>query len=68
MGKQAAPIHIVLKPGEMLYLPSLYYHQVGQKELSEGYILAVNFWFDMQFDIRYNYFSFLDGLARATGN
>jgi len=35
--------------GECLFLPSLWYHQVEQK----GLTIAVNFWYDMSFDMRY---------------
>jgi peptidyl-lysine (3S)-dioxygenase / protease len=53
----------VLKPGEMLYLPSLYFHQVAQQEDDQGKVIAVNFWFDMQYDIKYCYYSLLDSLT-----
>lgn len=52
--------HVILKPGEVLYLPALWFHQVTQfassemvasdKPNDEDYVIAVNFWFDMEFD------------------
>ncbi len=44
--KRATPYRIVLKAGEVLYLPSLWYHAVGQKATpsSEGTTIAINFW------------------------
>ncbi|XP_057715218.1 bifunctional peptidase and (3S)-lysyl hydroxylase JMJD7 isoform X2 [Corythoichthys intestinalis] len=59
MYRQARPLHCSVKAGEMLYLPSLWFHHVRQ---SHGCI-AVNFWYDMDFDIKYNYFTLLDDLT-----
>nr|XP_023654534.1 jmjC domain-containing protein 7 isoform X1 [Paramormyrops kingsleyae] len=58
----AQPLHCTVKAGEMLYLPSLWFHHVQQ---SHGCI-AVNFWYDMEFDIKYNYFQLLEALSQAT--
>jgi jumonji domain-containing protein 7 len=41
--------HVVVEAGEMLYLPSLWYHQVSQVRGKAPYTLAVNYWFDMEF-------------------
>ncbi|KAL3896236.1 MAG: hypothetical protein SGCHY_004203 [Lobulomycetales sp.] len=50
------PIVVSLEPGDILFLPSLWYHQVEQEDDT----IAVNWWFDMAFDdARYAYFSFL---------
>ena len=46
--------------GEMLYLPSLWFHHVQQ---SHGCI-AVNFWYDMEYDIKYSYFKFLENVSK----
>eukprot|EP00808_Paulinella_micropora_P026629 g45992.t1 len=45
--------------GEVLYLPSLWYHGVEQSEQT----IAVNFWFDMKFDIKFAYFKFQEAVA-----
>lgn len=46
--------HAVIGAGEILYLPSLWFHQVSQFHKSQdGYIRAVNFWFDMEFGNNY---------------
>lgn len=58
--KKAKPLVVRVKQGDMLYLPSLWFHHVKQ---SQGCI-AVNFWYDMEFDIKYNYFKFVEGLLR----
>ena len=48
--------------GETLYLPSLWYHHVQQ---TQGCI-AVNYWYDMQYDIKYNYHQFISNLMSST--
>ncbi|XP_045471253.1 bifunctional peptidase and (3S)-lysyl hydroxylase JMJD7-like [Harmonia axyridis] len=48
-----------LEKGDMLYLPSLWFHHVRQ---SHGCI-AVNFWYDMEFDIKYCYYKMLEKLS-----
>ncbi|XP_028294161.1 bifunctional peptidase and (3S)-lysyl hydroxylase JMJD7 isoform X2 [Gouania willdenowi] len=57
--QQAHPISCTVRAGEMLFLPSLWFHHVRQ---SHGCI-AVNFWYDMDFDIKYNYFQLLEGMS-----
>lgn len=43
------PIKCTVKQGEMLYIPSLWYHRVSQTELT----IAVNYWYEQRFDFRY---------------
>ena len=57
----AKPITVTVKSGEILYLPSLWFHHVQQ---SHGCI-AVNYWYDMQYDLKYNYYQFLESLVNA---
>lgn len=52
--KQAQSYHVSIKKEEMLYLPSLWYHQVSQFKGKDPYVLAVNYWFDMQFTQNYS--------------
>lgn len=61
---RARPLHCSVKAGEMLYLPSLWFHHVQQ---SHGCI-AVNFWYDMEYDIKYNYFQLLEKLSELSGS
>ncbi|KAF3910570.1 hypothetical protein ABW21_db0202429 [Orbilia brochopaga] len=43
--KLSTPIRIEVHAGEMLYLPALWYHQVGQRmDETEGICVAVNYW------------------------
>ena len=45
--------------GDCLYLPSLWFHHVRQ---SHGCI-AVNYWYDMDFDVKYCYYKMLENLT-----
>lgn len=56
---KANPVTCTVQAGEMLYLPSLWFHHVQQ---SHGCI-AINFWYDMEYDIKYNYFKFVESVT-----
>ncbi len=56
--KHATPLKVVLYPGDLLYLPSLWFHQVSQSDNT----IAVNFWYDMKFDARFTWTLFQDYL------
>ena len=53
------PITIKVKAGEMLYIPSLWYHRVTQSCET----VAINYWFDMKFDMKWCYYNFLQNLS-----
>lgn len=56
------PIKVFVSEGEMLYIPSLYYHRVTQTCETVG----VNYWFDMKFDsAHWCYFNFLQQFSRV---
>ncbi|CAM9165656.1 unnamed protein product [Ectocarpus sp. 12 AP-2014] len=55
----ASPVRCRVGPGDILYLPSLWYHRVSQR----GITVAVNYWHDMQFDHKYVHYRFLQTLA-----
>ncbi|XP_064093441.1 bifunctional peptidase and (3S)-lysyl hydroxylase Jmjd7-like isoform X3 [Macrobrachium nipponense] len=57
--KHSSPVHCRVHAGDALYLPSLWYHHVRQ---SHGCI-AVNFWYDMEYDVKYNYYKFIQNLC-----
>ncbi|KAB0797583.1 hypothetical protein PPYR_06652 [Photinus pyralis] len=48
-----------INEGDCLYLPSLWFHHVQQ---SHGCI-AVNYWYDMDFDLKYCYYKMLECLS-----
>jgi jumonji domain-containing protein 7 len=53
------PIEVVVNAGEMLYIPSLWFHRVTQSCETIG----LNYWYDMKFDSPlWCYFHFLEGL------
>ncbi|KXJ93076.1 putative phospholipase [Microdochium bolleyi] len=45
----AAPMRVTLEPGDMLYLPAMWYHKVSQSCSEDGICVAVNYWYDMEF-------------------
>jgi len=47
----------------MLYLPSLNFHRVAQ---SSDHTMAINYWFDMPFNINFTYFKFVENVASLT--
>ncbi|KAK4113735.1 Clavaminate synthase-like protein [Canariomyces notabilis] len=47
--KLAEPMRVTLNPGDMLYLPCMWYHKVSQSCSPEGVCIAVNYWYDMDF-------------------
>lgn len=47
--KYSRPLRVTLEPGDMLYLPAMWYHKVSQECGEEGVCCAVNYWYDMDF-------------------
>lgn len=41
----AEPMRVTLNPGDMLYLPAMWYHKVSQSASEEGICVAVNYWY-----------------------
>ena len=59
---KAHPIKVLVSEGEMLYIPSLWFHRVTQTCETVG----VNYWYDMKFDSpHWCYFNFLQNLRKA---
>jgi len=58
-GVDASPIIVEVKPGETLYLPAGWFHQVYQEDIT----IAVNYWYDRAYDQRYVKERFIDQLA-----
>lgn len=53
------PVECVVRAGEVLFLPSMWYHRATQLCAT----ISVNYWHDMEFDCRYVYYN----LARELG-
>ena len=53
---------VTLRSGDVLYLPSLWFHHLTQ---SQGCI-AVNYWYDMEFDVKYILFNLLQKLKQIS--
>ncbi|CAL1265047.1 unnamed protein product [Larinioides sclopetarius] len=47
-------------PGDVLYLPAMWFHEVHQTDKC----IAVNYWYDMKFDMKYPFLKLLDKLCR----
>ncbi|KAG1678334.1 JmjC domain-containing protein 7 [Nymphon striatum] len=58
--KYTSPLHCRVSAGDLLYLPSLWYHHVRQSHQC----IAVNFWYDMEFDMKYCYYKFVEDLVK----
>lgn len=48
--RSAQGMQVVLQPGETLYLPALWFHTVEQIDDDEGLCVAVNYWYDLDYN------------------
>ncbi|XP_008217295.2 bifunctional peptidase and (3S)-lysyl hydroxylase Jmjd7 [Nasonia vitripennis] len=58
--KKANRISVKVSKGDILYLPSLWFHHVKQSHAC----IAVNYWYDMEYDIKYAYYKTLETLCK----
>ncbi|RDI83334.1 hypothetical protein Vi05172_g6720 [Venturia inaequalis] len=58
------PLRVTLDPGDMLYLPALWYHKVSQSCDEEKICCAINYWYDMEFS---GSFWSMAGFVRGVG-
>lgn len=59
-----APLVVEVHAGEALYLPSMWYHMVEQNDDDSGRVIAVNYWYDMQYDCKFAYAQLVESLSR----
>lgn len=60
---KATALEIRVNAGDILYLPALWYHHVRQSHKC----IAVNFWYDMDYDARYCYYKMSEQLCGFGG-
>ncbi|KAL4423232.1 hypothetical protein ABPG77_000024 [Micractinium sp. CCAP 211/92] len=61
------PLVVTVKAGEALYLPAKWWHQVEQEPDASGRAIAVNYWYDMKFDVKAAYLQAVERLAELLG-
>ncbi|KAH8307485.1 hypothetical protein KR044_013056 [Drosophila immigrans] len=61
---QARPLRVRVHAGDVLYLPNYWFHHVQQSHKC----IAVNFWYDMEYDSRYCYYRMLEHLTTSSGD
>lgn len=57
------PLVVEVHAGQVLYLPSMWYHMVQQQDDASGRVIAVNYWYDMQFDCKYAFSQLIEELC-----
>ena len=57
--RYASALYVEVRAGELLYLPSLWYHCVAQEGDGEGKAIAINQWYDMQYGPHWAYYQHL---------
>ncbi|EDW70055.1 bifunctional peptidase and (3S)-lysyl hydroxylase Jmjd7 [Drosophila virilis] len=59
---KARPLRVRVHAGDVLYLPNYWFHHVRQSHKC----IAVNFWYDMEYDSRYCYYRMLEQLTKKS--
>lgn len=64
------PLVVRVAAGDVLYLPAMWHHYVRQTPTpsrTADWVVAVNYWHDMRFDVKYAYFGFVERLVGSLG-
>jgi len=64
LSAHASPVTVTVREGQCLYLPAMWVHRVAQS----GFVVAVNYWYDMEFDHRYVAMMTAAALGQAIGS
>ncbi|KAJ1928902.1 hypothetical protein IWQ60_001645 [Tieghemiomyces parasiticus] len=63
---EARPLHVTVASGDLFYLPALWYHHVQQSDDDAGRVIAVNYWYDLDYTMPlYPYFRLTQNLRAA---
>eukprot|EP00759_Apiculatamorpha_spiralis_P051152 PhF_6_TR5128/c0_g1_i2/m.7279/K19219/JMJD7; jumonji domain-containing protein 7 len=57
-------VDVEVGPGDVLYLPAMWFHEVHQDETPGAITIAVNYWYDMKFGPMYYYQQMLKKLHK----
>jgi jumonji domain-containing protein 7 len=58
--RNALKLKVKVSKGDVFYLPSLWFHHVKQSHAC----IAINYWYDMEYDIKYAYYKSLETLCK----
>ena len=61
------PLVCRVAAGEVLYLPAGWWHQVQQLSEGEEPVVAINYWYDMAFDVKSAMVTLVTEMARHAG-
>ena len=62
-----APLRWEVAAGEVLYLPAGWWHHVQQLSDGDEPVIAVNYWYDMAFDVKSAMVTLVSALATDAG-
>ncbi|KAJ1927381.1 hypothetical protein IWQ60_002968 [Tieghemiomyces parasiticus] len=63
---EARALHVTVASGDLFYLPALWYHHVQQSDDDAGRVIAVNYWYDLDYTMPlYPYFRLTQNLRAA---
>lgn len=57
--KKATQYKVRVEKGDCLYIPGLWFHHVSQSHKC----IAINYWYDMDYDVKYCYYNMLKTLV-----
>lgn len=58
----SSPIQCHVKAGEILYIPSMWYHRVTQSTMT----IAINYWYEQNFNFRYVMYNYVKSISEES--